>query len=103
MEIEKFKNFNKRYSDYKKIKETAVKKPDEYSEMTEYVKKFDMVPYLPHVGSPQGIYTLNNNVAPVDLRKCELNDISILKQALSELSDRCTTWYYENSERRDMY
>ena len=81
--------YDTHYKKHLKRKETEVNKIDEYQEMTNYVTKFDMVPYEPYLNAPQGVYTLKNHKAPVDLRKCEINDISILKQAFLQLSEKC--------------
>jgi len=81
--------FDKQYQEYLKRKEIKVDKIDEYQEMTNYVRKFDMIPYEPYLNAPQGVYTLKNHIAQVDLRKCEMNDISILKQAFLQLSEKC--------------
>jgi hypothetical protein len=90
--------FDKQYQEYLKRQQTKVEKIDEYTDMTNYVKKFDMIPYEPYINAPQGVYTLKNHTAPVDLRKCEMNDIAILKQAFLQLSEKCDEFI---SDRRD--
>jgi hypothetical protein len=87
--------FDKQYQEYLKRQQTKVEK---YADMTNYVKKFDMIPYEPYINAPQGVYTLKNHTAPVDLRKCEMNDIAILKQAFLQLSEKCDEFI---SDRRD--
>lgn len=90
--------FNKRYQEYLNRQQNKVEKIDEYVDMTNYVKKFDMVPYEPYLNAPQGVYTLRNHTAPVDLRNCEMNDTSILKQILIQLSDRCNDYELERCD-----
>lgn len=90
--------FNKRYQEYLNRQQNKVEKIDEYVDMTNYVKKFDMIPYEPYINAPQGVYTLKDHTAPVDLRKCEMNDIAILKQAFLQLSEKCDEFI---SDRRD--
>lgn len=86
----KFINEDNKYQEYLKRQkqQPKIEKVDEYSDMTNYVKKFNMIPYEPYLGAPQGVYTLKNHTAPVDLRNSEMNDISILKQAFLQLSEK---------------
>jgi len=96
----KFLNEDNKYQEYLKRQKNQpkVEKVDEYLDMTNYVKKFNMIPYEPYLGSPQGIYTLKNHTAPVDLRNCDMNDVDILKQAFLQLSEKCDEFI---SDRRD--
>lgn len=59
-----------------------------YTIMDELCSKLGLEPYNPYLGSPKGFYSYKGFKAPVDLTACAEDEISILKTAVSQLSEK---------------
>lgn len=67
----------------------------DYTKMTELCAKLGMVPYSDRMGQIKpGVYTLQGLAAPVDLSASAEDEISILKNAVRQLSEEANeAWH----------
>lgn len=72
----------------------------DYSRMTELAKKLGMVPYTNRAGVViDGCYTMKDLEAPVDLSASAEDELSILKNAIKQLSEKADEAYHQSIER----
>ncbi len=74
----------------------------DYTRLTDIAKSLGFVQHLELLLTPvPGFYTLNGFRAPVDLTACAEDEISIMKTAISQLSERVDADYWERIEESD--
>ncbi len=71
----------------------------EYTALTTLAVKCGLIPYVEFNAIKPGFYTLPNLEAPIDLTACALNEISIYKTALKQLSERADEAFHHSIER----
>lgn len=73
--------------------------PD-YTAMTAHAKNCGLVPYTDRWGKlKEGFYTMEGLEAPVDLTACALDEKSILRTALRQLSEQSDKAHHNSVER----
>ncbi len=77
--------------------------PTDYTAMTAHAKNCGLVPHLNRDGSvKEGFYTLEGKHAPIDLSACALDEKSILRTALQQLSEQADEQYHAGIEQNLM-
>lgn len=76
------------------------RKNQDYSTMTKLAAKLGLIQYKDRMGRDiPGFYTMEDLEAPIDLTASAHNEVSILKNALRQLSETVNESYHQSIER----